>query len=879
MAGMGKTPLLKTKFAIPQWRPQAIERPRLVEQLDEALTRPLTLISAPAGFGKTTLITSWLKAKQGKAMVAWLSLEEDDSDPARFFHYLVAALQQVLPQVGHVEAALLGGLQIPAPKDLVTLILNEVGDTKHRVVLVLDDYHLVRNPEIDLAIVHLVEHAPEQLRLIVSTREQPDLPMGRWRAMERVNEIGLEDLRFSLDEAVAFLTQTMGLQLDAQSARELEARTEGWIAGLQMAALSLRHHSRRGKADPMQASERFSGGHRYVIDYLAVEVLRRQPKEMRDFLRRTAVLERLCAPLCDALTGRTDGKAMLARLEQANMFLLSLDDERQWYRYHQVFGDFLRSGLDAAEAGELHRKASAWHEAHGLAQDAVRHALVVQDYDAVVRVFRAKVEELLSRGEIPTLLAWLEALPDDLLAAESDIAAYRAWFLYLRGRTAEGQAYAAFARFAEQNTAPSAHRGMLSAFHAYLALNWGDPKDAIPLAQTALTQLDSRSFFRVYSLSLLGQAQTLSGDRKAAVETLRQAYHLGRRLGNHMMTLDALGHLVTLMHDEGQLREAIALCREALEEHLDARGRPVPVAGLVCVPLGTLYYAINDVASARRFLSEGIELCRQLGMVYYRMMGHRALAKLLHVAGDREGAWNTLAVAREAAERPESARRRRLVTTTTAELQLREGNVAVAAQTISETRKLPGTPTEREALVHARVLLGLHQPAMAENTLGHLERAARNDKFNGSLIAIHVAQALCKRAQGNRAAAIERLEKAVALAASGGYYRVFLNEGSALNGMLDEVRHVAPGFVSSLLEPLSLENDLALESDVLPEPLSRTELEILALLKHGLTNQEIADRLGMTVGTTKWHLNQTFGKLQVRNRVEALERARHLKLL
>ena len=325
--------------------------------------------------------------------------------------------------------SLLGGLQMPAPKDVVALLLNEITDLPGRMVLVLDDYHVIDDPEIDAALAFLVERMPEQLRLLISTRAEPRLPLPRWRTLQRVSEIGLDDLRFSLDEARLFLKQAMGLEVDLESTQALEARTEGWIAGLQMAALSLQHPVRsESVADVAKRAAEFSGEHHYVIDYLAAEVLRRQPGEIHTFLRQTAMLDRLCAPLCNAVTGRADSKTILARLEQANMFLLRLDDHRHWYRYHRLFADFLRSGVDAAEERRLHLKASAWYEANGFGEEAMKHALAAQDIPATVRLFRALADDALSRAEISKIRAWLDALPDSTIRTHTDLAGYKAGF-------------------------------------------------------------------------------------------------------------------------------------------------------------------------------------------------------------------------------------------------------------------------------------------------------------------------------------------------------------------------------------------------------------------------------------------------------------------
>jgi LuxR family maltose regulon positive regulatory protein len=873
------TPLIKTKITIPPLRPNLVVRQRLLELMGTAVQKPLTLVSAPAGFGKTTLITGWLYETGQKSRVAWLSLDPYDSDPVHFMYHLLASLQNVEPRVGRAPVSLLGSVTMPGPKDLMALLLNEIAAAEERIVLVLDDYHAIDNGDIDAALELLVERMPETLRLVVATREEPKLPLPRWRALERMVEIGPEDLRFSYEEAVMFFRQTMGLDIDPKLARALEDRTEGWITGLQLAALSLRL---RGQAEPMNETAktvaRFGGTSRHVVDYLAAEVLRRQPDDIRAFLHRTSILDRLCASLCDALTGRSDSEAVLAQLEQTRMFLLPLDDHREWYRYHQLFAEFLRGAVPAAEQRELHQKASAWYEAHSLGAEAIKHALAAKDTEACVRLIRARVQDTLARGEMPTVLAWLDQLPESALRAHGDLAGYKAWLLSVRGQTATGETYAALSRVGDGEDAQPGHLGMVLAFRAFVALNWSHPKEAVPLARQALHELgDHASFFHGYALCLLGQAQYLSDDRRAAVATLHRTVDAARALGNHLMTLDAVGHLAVMLRAQGQLREAIAMCQDAAERYRNG-GDPPPIVGLVYAPLGMLYYELDDLAAARRLLTTGIELCRQLGMAYFRLLGKCALAKLQHISGEFDQAWTTLAVARDVSDRPESPRRQRMVAAMMAELQLREGNVDAAARTLEDARNLPGSTSEQEALLQARLLLAQRNPSMAWKQLIALEEIATREESRGSLVAINVLQALCKRALGQHSGAQDRLEAAISFAASGGYRRIFLDEGANLTAMLTQARHVAPAFVSSLLEQAAPEQP-ARPAAPLPEPLSKVEVEILGLLNGGLTNQEIADELRMTVGTTKWRMNQIFGKLQVRNRVEALTRARQLRLL
>jgi LuxR family maltose regulon positive regulatory protein len=872
--------LIGAKISMPAQGVVIVSRPRLEEKLRAGMHKPLTVICAPAGFGKTTLVSNTLRAQTSEFRIAWLSLEEEDSYLIRFLYHLVTTLQSVAPEVGLAPIFLMGRLQLPAPNDLISALISELTNAETPIILVLDDYHVIPSPEIHAAIAFLIEHMPEPLHLVLMSRHVPDLPLARWRLQQRMSEIGLDDLRFSHEESSRFLEQTMGLSLDDHLVLTLDRKTEGWIAGLQMAALSLQYSSDRESMESFaHRVASFSGQHRHVLEYLAEEVFIQQSVEVQDFLRRTSSLDRLCAALCDTVTGSNDSRAMLIRLEQANMFLLRLDETRQWFRYHQLFAEFLRTETGADEHRRQHLKASEWYEANGFGEEAIRHSLAARDYPSTVRLFRAFADDVLSRGELSKLRAWFDELPDELVRAHSDLACYKAWTLYLHGQTAQAEPYATIARDLESENDPLQRRGMLAAIHAYIALNWGDPRDAAVFAKLALQRLgDSASFFRVYALSLLGQAQGLIGERVEAVDTLSKGVQLGQQLDNHFMTVDATGPLIHMMTAQGLLREAKIICMNSIDRYVDTKGSPAPVAALLYIRLGIIDYEQNDLEAARYRLLTGIELSHQLGMVFYALLGLRTLAKLQHVSGEREAALNTLAEASEIAQKPESTRCRRLLGIVTAQLQLREGNVAGAAHTLDELRALIGHDQEEVKLLAARIYLSKNQPTRALNVLTPLEEKARKENFNGSLITIHVLQALCKRALGERAAAGRYLASAVSLAAASGFCRVFLDEGRVLAEIFADIRHAAPVFVQGLIENLA-EAGKTWPAGATPVSLSRMEREVLKQVDLGLTNQQIAEKLSITLNTTKWYLAQIFGKLNARNRIQAVARARQQSLL
>jgi LuxR family maltose regulon positive regulatory protein len=872
--------LLKAKLARPPLQPMSLSRPRLLELMSEALRRPLTLLCAPAGFGKSTLLSAWVNEAVDRPAVAWLGLDEDDRDPARFFDYLRGALQSAAVDVSSAAAGAHPGAAAPTAKDRMALLLDDLAELDHPVVLVLDDYHTIENAELDGALAFLVEHLPEHLRLVVATRTAPHFPLPRWRTRQWMTEIGAEQLRFTVDEVAAFLSRSMGLTIDAASVRMLAARTEGWVAGLQIAALSLQRHIQSQGTDHLeQVVAAFSGEHRHVMDYLAGEVMRQQTEDVYDFARKTCILDRFSAELCDAVTQRNDSRQLLDRVVRANLFLRRLDDHGRWFCYHQLFADYLRNSLDETERITLHRRASAWFEAQGMGQDAIKHALAGRSDADAVRLFRSLVEDMLARGELPTLLTWLEMLPAGLVRQHRDLAGYKAWLLFMSGRTAEAQEYYALANAAGPMDALCEQPEILYALQTFVALNSDHPERAIELSQHALDRLgNSTSFFRIWPLFYQGIGLLRSGQPKSAVEVLRQALDLGWAFGHRMTALDALGHLAPLMSLQGQLREAQLLCREFMARCSPSDEAQAPISGLILVPMGMLAYERNELGEAVELLEAGSALCKRLGSVYHALAGTCSLAKALYARGARERAWNALAAARELADRSRNPRRLRTVLIASADIHLREGNVDAAKRALGELG--PAVEATPEAqLLQARLLLTTGNTLSAMRMLGVMEVSCRSKGQLGTMITVHLLQALGHRANGGRAATFERLEQAVSLAASGGYVRPFLDVNTALAGLLRHVTHAAPAFVEELMEFFQQSEQTSLTVDPHPAGLTQTQLEVLRLVSQGLGNQQIAAQLVITVGTAKWHVSQIFEKLGVRNRAQAIAKARESKIL
>ena len=834
-------------------------RARLLRLLDAVAVHPVTLVVAPAGFGKTTLVSSWLRDYPGAS--AWISLDEDDDVPGRFLDYLVTALG--------ASRTLLDSGTASTPA-VMTELVNDLVDAER--VLVLDEVHLLAEPEILDALTFLVEHCPPGLHLVLLGRTEPDLPLARWRGRGLLAEIGAAQLRFSPDEAAGLLAAVTGQAVDADTAVELNRRAEGWAAALQMLGIGLRDGA---AAAP---SVRFRPGNRYVLDYLAEEVLRGQPADIRDFLLRTSVLETLTPSLCDAVTGRSDSERVIRDLEHANLFLTPIDDAGEWHRYHGLFADFLRGELAPEVAVECHARAARWFSARGMPAETIRHAVPGREIELAVATVRSQAEDQVRRGELATLLSWLNRLPEDDLRAQPDLAGFKGWLLYLAGRADDAEAYAAIADAGMGADAPVLDQAMLRTFQAYLALTHGRPAEAAGLATAALDLLgDSTSFFRAAAMGVLGQARRLTGDRRGAIEVLREAVRLGERSGNPLSALEATGYLAPLLYVQGRLREAVLLCRDALRGHPDA-----PMAGLAEIPLGTLLYERDELAEARRCLVEGIARCEQLGTTSYTLLGLRTLARLHHASGRVDEGFEASLAARRQADAAEDYRRARLVVATIAELHLRSGAVAAAAQAFDEITGDQPSSSDYEQLTRARLLIARGSATAALDVLGEIGERAREEGRDGSLVAILVVSALADPARAR-----DLLARAVEIAAPDGYRRTFLDEGSALVPLLKEVRATAPEFVADLLSrsrgaPAHAGRGSELrtvEGVGVVETLTETQRRILGLIATGMSNQQVADKLFITVGTTKWHLNQIFGRLQARNRTEAVARARELNLL
>jgi LuxR family maltose regulon positive regulatory protein len=875
-------PLLATKLYTPPIRSGLVSRPRLVERLDAGRDRALTLVSAAAGFGKTTLVAEWLDGVERPC--TWLSLDAGDNDPVRFVTYLVAALQKVDEGLGQAALGLLGAPQLPPLESLMTLLINDMAAAPQPFILVLDDYDTIGAEAIHEAVEFLIEHRSPQAQLVLVTRHDPPLPLPRLRVRRQVVEISEQDLRFTAGEARAFLGQALGLDLDPQIIAALESRTEGWIAGLQLAALSIRGRPEERIAEFV---ELFSGSHRHVIDYLAEEVLAQQSDEIRDFLCQTSILDRLTAPLCDAVTGRSDSKEILRHLDGANLFLVPLDDQREWYRYHHLFADFLRTELDAGAQAVLHARASRWLVAHGLLPEAAKQALASGDLDLAAEVITLAAEEAFRYGSLATLQGWLDALPDEVVRGDSELATQQGYLLFFTGQIGQAGAYAEAAeRNLPADVAP-ASRGRMLGLKAHMALCAGEMDATARLSREALACLDpDDGVFRNLTSNLLGQVLETKGDVVSAAEVYGDAVRRERIVGNEVGALVVLTNLVFALNELGRRREAVDVCRRVAKGGGAPSGYGLPVTEGIDLAWSLLSYEANDLERARKQVTQALEQADRANIADGVTWARVILARVHLACGELDEARQVAGEGRQyLAERDAHEGKAQWFGALEAQVNLQEGDAAAAAAWAHAAGLSPADSPHHwddlQYLVYARILLAQKRLAEAQKLLGTMEGNASQGQRRRKLITVYLLQAVAQRSEARTDEAVACVEKALELAAAEGYIRAFLDEGPDIVELLPRVRHRAPAFVSQVLEAASATGagPPVPQGQALVEPLSERELEILRLIAAGRSNPEIADLLYLSLNTVKWHAKNLYGKLNVGSRIEAVARAQDLDLL
>jgi LuxR family maltose regulon positive regulatory protein len=873
--------LLTTKLHVPPLRSEMVPLSRLTGRLQEGLDGKLTLVSAPAGYGKTTLVTHWLH-NAGRPFT-WLTLDVSDNDPARFLVYLAAALQVIDPTIGQALEAMLATPQPPPPESILTALINDVATAEEPFVLVLDDYHLISTLAIHEALAFLLDHQPAKMHLVIATREDPPLPLSRWRARGQMAEVRQADLRFSLEETSDFLRRVMGLELSSGDIAALHRRTEGWIAGLQLTALSM-----QGRDDVHRLVQSFTGSHRYILDYLIEEVFQQQPADTQGFLLSTSVLDRLSVPLCDALTDRDDSTEMLRTLEQANLFLFPLDESRQWYRYHHLFADLLYHRLTTAKGKEsvtsLHSKASQWYEENGYPGDAIDHALKAQDWQRAATLLSEASGSFLARGETTTLLRWFQALPDDVIRAHAQSCYEYSWPLMLTGQLDAADSYLERAR-EEADDDPVLLRQVVTA-QVQIARTRGDDGRTIELSRQVLPLLTEQDLIeRSVVMVNLGAAQCNRGDLAEAEQTMRGALEAAEKTDNTFVEWVSLQFLGRVEAARGRLHRAADLYEQVLSAG-EGGGPSMPLA-MAHLDLGGLLHEWDDLDRAHDHLQQCLDLAHSNRHLEVEVSGYRLLAMLHQAQGRDDQALQALEKAHQLASEaslPPLARARNAACHV--QMALAQGDLATA-------RRWSGRMWEdadassfypRLNLTQARLFMAEDRQAAAIEWLESCSETAAQRGLGWGMIHTRILQAL---AAPTPDAALPFLAEALTLAEPEGFVRTFVDEGAPLATLLPLAaeRGIAHRYVARLLAAfhadVSRKKGEKAPSPPQPliEPLSERELEVLRLAAEGLSNQEIADRLVISVGTVKTHVHNVLGKLDVRGRTQAAARARELDLI
>jgi LuxR family maltose regulon positive regulatory protein len=896
--------LLATKLFRPAPRPGRVSRPRLMARLDRGLAAKLVLVSAPAGFGKTTVLSEWLSAVEGRGFApAWLALDQHDNDPATFWTYVVAALRTATPGVGESTLALLRDGRPPPARLLLTTLINELNAGAEETVLVLDDYHVVESPDIHEGLGFLLEHLPPRLHLVVAGRADPALPLAGLRARGELVELRAADLRFTGDEAASYLNDAMSLRLSPEDVAALEARTEGWVAALQLAALSL-----DGREDATGFIAGFAGDDRYVVDYLVEEVLSRQSPSVGDFLLATSVLDRMTGPLCDALTGRADGRATLEALDKRNLFLVPLDDRRQWYRYHHLFADVLQARLldeQPDRVPALHRAAGEWYAVHGQPAEAIEHAMAGGDFDRAADLVEPELVALRRDRREVTLRAWLERLPADVLRARpvlcNGLAGTRLstgtvdgvdallddaqrWLDLMGGASEHGSVLPSGMSFSDDEELRRLPAGV-AVHRAGLALARGDLDGAVGHAGRALaTVVPEDHLARGAAFALRGLAAWATGDLEVAQASYEQCLREFERIDHVGDYLGCSIALADMQLARGLLRDARATLVRALALVARHGGTPRGTADMH-TGLGALHCELGDLDGARRELERSEEL-GELGSLPQNPYRLRvALARVAEAEGDPDSA---AALLDEAARlyvgdfspevRPVPALRARVWL---AQGRVEEALAWVAERGLSTDDEL-GYLRECEHLTLARVLMA--RPDTLDEAAGLLQRlaeAAEAGGRRGSLVEIQATLAVAHHERGDEAGALAVLGSALELGEPEGYVRVFVEQGPPMAALLSTVHGGHAPYARRLLAAFGEAPDVPPRgsADVLVEPLSERERDVLRLLASDLSGPEIARELVVSLHTVRSHTKSIYAKLGVNSRRTAVRRARELDLL
>lgn len=891
---MMEMPLVYTKLSMPVLRKDLVVRERLIHQLDEGLKGTLTLVSAPAGFGKSTLVAMW--ARETSISLGWVSLDERDNDPNQFLTYIFAAINAV-GQVGDEILSEIQSPQNPPNGALLMWWINELRNHPSDLILVLDDYHAIENQAVHQNMEFLLEHMPANFHLVLICRSDPHLHLGRIRGCGKLTEIRESDLRFSYEEVSEFLESVMDLNLSVQNISALEQRTEGWIVGLQLAALAIQRQK-----DVDQFIQKFSGGHQHIIDYLAEEVFDHQDKEIQTFLLKTSILESMCASLCDAIIGGNTSKAMLDSLNQGNLFVIPLNDERQWYRYHHMFSDLLRYKLGYLNAGmvkRLHKRAGKWYAEHDFPDEALRHFHTAEEFNLAADLIETIAPELIGYGKLTLLKSWIELLPESVIKARHYMCLYHAWVLNLTNQVdilearLQDTEHALTIQSLDDQTISNV-RGQIAQIRAYDARRRKNLTLSLDYLNEALNLLPEKSYSaRSAALFHLGLTYIHQGKLTEAARALSDARPLSKLGGNIYVTLATTGYLAEVQIAQGNLRNASKLCSHAIEDSLDSH-HPGSMSALayLYVSLGKIHYEWDELDHAANLFLDGISHGERTGNWRATMPGLFSLAWLRQVQGRNEEARFLLVKAASLADRARMSFREMELDAWQARIDLAQDNIPAAGRWAGEYQearaKLPSAH-EFSDVIFVRILNAQNQFSDALELLDQQFQKSKAMGADGQLIGYLVLKAIIYHAQNDKDQARKFLERALVKAEPEKYIRTFVDEGPPMVALLTEFlnwssnKHDLADYVKRLLSAFPEEQIRAYKKSIMHaeilDSLNDREQQIIRLLADGLKTPEIAEELQLAKSTVKWYLKKIYSKLGVHRKADAIARAKELGVL